>query len=194
MGSEDKIRLNADQTTFFNQFFVFSTAQFALFILFPLSSLPLSLPPLSFPLTPSSLCLCILLTCCSACSEAFVQVSAVKATLVGPLSWSLWLSGSSLREPRGGCHYTHCQWDRHNGLALSIVWAQAWGWHQHLIHSTPVSLPPPHCPAPKQSHCNVTPGSPSAGPWKTVTDPRCQLTWTSPVQLNPESKFTEPPP
>lgn len=113
---------------------------------------------LSFPLTPSSQCFCMLLTCscCSACSELFVQVSAVKATLVGPLSWSLWLSGSPLREPRGGCHYTHCQWDRHNGLALSIVWAQAWGWHQHLIHSTPVSQPPPSYPAPKHPlQCNT---------------------------------------
>lgn len=147
-----------------------------------------------FPLTPSSLCLCMLLTCscCSACSELFVQVSAVKATLVGPLSWSLRLSGSPLREPRGGCHYTHCQWGRHNGLALSIVWAQAWGRHQYLIHSTPVS-PPPH-PAPKHPLCNVTPGSPSAQPWKTVTDLCCQLTRTSPVQLNPESNLTAPPP
>lgn len=117
-------------------------------------------------------CLCMLLTCssCSTCSELFVQVSAVKATLVGPLSLSLWLSGSPLREPRGGCHYIHCQWDKHNGLALSVVWAQAWGWHQLLIRSTPVSLPPPPFSTPKQP-CNVTPGSPSAQPLKTVTYP-----------------------
>lgn len=111
-----------------------------------------------FPLTPSSLCLCMLLTCscCRACSELFVQVSAVKATLVGPLSWSLWLSGSPLREPRGGCHYTHCQWGRHNGLALSIVWSQAWGWHQHLIHSSPVSLPLPlSCTQTDPLQCNT---------------------------------------
>lgn len=124
----------------------------------PLSSSPSSTLSHSAPLTPLSLCLCMLLTCscCSACSELFVQVSAVKATLVGPLSWSLWLSGSPLREPKGGCHYTHYQWDRHNGLALSIVWAQAWGWHQHLMHSTPVSLPPSPCPAPKHLlQCNT---------------------------------------
>ena len=132
---KDKVRLDADHT---------SSVLFIL-ILCPYSSSPSSPPSLSFPFTPSSLCSCMLLTCswCSTCSERFVRVSAVKATLVGPLSWSLWLSGSPLREPRGGCHYTHCQWNRHNRLALSIVWAQAWGWHQHLIHSTPVSLPPP---------------------------------------------------
>ena len=174
----------------------------------PLCPLFRRLPPhhlLSlFPLTPSSLCLCMLLTCscCSACSELFVQVSAVKATLVGPLSWSLRLSGSPLREPRGGCHYTHCQWGKHNGLALSIVWAQAWGRHQHLIHSTPVSLLP--CPpgptAASSPSCTQTPtvqcntGVSLAQPWKTVTDLRCQLTRTSPVQPNPESNLTAPPP
>lgn len=35
--------------------------------------------------------------CCSVCTAPFVQVSAVKATLVGPLSWSLLLLGSPLR-------------------------------------------------------------------------------------------------
>lgn len=109
------------------------------------SSSSCSTPSRFFSTHAPSHCLCMLLTCssCSTCSELFVQVSAVKATLVGPLSLSLWLSGSPLREPRGGCHYIHCQWDKHNGLALSVVWAQAWGWHQLLIRSTPVSLPLP---------------------------------------------------
>lgn len=145
-------------------------------------------PSLFCVLTPSSHCLCMCLTCscCRACTTRFVQVSAVKATLVGPLSWSLWLWGSPLREPRGGCHYTQCQWDRHNGLALSIAWAQDWDWHQHLIHSTPVSAALP-CPAPKQSKCNTTPGSSSAQLGWAVANPCCQMTWTSPLHLKSPS-------
>lgn len=123
-------------------------------LILPLSSLSSALPPVSFPLTYFISVLCMLQTCsccstcselcCSTCSELFVQVSEVKATLVGPLSWSLWLWGSPLKEPGGeGATYTRCQWDRHNGLALSIAWAWAWGRHQHLVHSTPASLPPP---------------------------------------------------
>lgn len=59
----------------------------------------------------------------------------------------------------------------------------------NMVH--PSLLPTPLSPVPKQP-CNGTPGSPSAQPWKTVTDPHFQLTQTSPVQLNPE--FTVPPP
>lgn len=140
---------------------------------------------LFFPFLP---CAPSMLLTCSCCSELFVKVSAVKATLVGPLSWSQWLSDSPLSEPRGGCRYHHCLWHRHKGRVLSTVWARAWGWHHHLMHSTSVCLP---CPPLMHinTHCNTTPGSSSAEFWKTVTDPCSQLTQTRPVQLNPQSQF-----
>lgn len=121
---------------------------------------------LLFPLS-LSMCMNVSLphSCCKACSDLFVKASAVKATLVGPLSCSLWLSDCPLREPRGGCHYTLSQRARHNRLALSIVWAQAWSWHQHLIQ------PPPPLPS----------STPPVPPFMFMSPP-CVLTQTDPMQ------------
>lgn len=60
---------------------------------------------------------------------------------------------------RGGCLYTRCQWDKHKRLALSAVWARAWGLTPALnavCPSVPSSSPFPWTQTPLQCNTRVS--------------------------------------